>query len=81
MSPTSNAIERLAATRGVPVLEAQEFWAERAAIREYDGGVSREAAERGALEDLEIWVALWIQIKGEPGPQMALPSAHPKVWP
>ncbi len=32
--------------------DEREYWEERAAIREYDGGQSREDAERGALEDL-----------------------------
>jgi hypothetical protein len=72
MSPLSNAIESLAARYGVPVLEAQEHWAERAAIREYDGGMSREAAEAAALADTELWAKLWIALKGDGGPQLGL---------
>jgi hypothetical protein len=30
-----------------------EYWNERAAIREYDGGQSRADAERDALKDVE----------------------------
>lgn len=72
MSPLSDAIERLAARYGVPVLEAQEFWAERAAIREYEGGVSREDAEQAALGDAELWAKLWVTVKGDRGPQLGL---------
>lgn len=75
MSPTSETIERLAARHGVPAPEALEFFLERAAIREHDGGMSREAAETAALEDLAVWVKLWIQLKGEPGPQLMLKGA------
>jgi hypothetical protein len=72
MSPASETIERLAKARGVPVLEAMEFFLERAAIREFEGGMSRSEAELAALSDLELWVKLWIQLKGEPGPQLVL---------
>ena len=34
-----------------------ELWNERAAIREYDGGLSRTAAERAAYFDLKRLVA------------------------
>lgn len=72
MSPISDAIERMAQRYGVPVLEAQEFWAERAAIREYDGAMTRDAAELAAVGDVELWAKLWVQLKGEIGPQLAL---------
>lgn len=36
-------------------LEEVEFFEERAAIMEYDGGMSREEAERRALEQLLRW--------------------------
>lgn len=64
MGPTSARIESLCATHGVPVLEAQEYWAERAAIRQYDGGLSRDAAESAALGDLEVWAKLWTALRG-----------------
>jgi hypothetical protein len=76
MSPLSTAIERFAADHGVPVLEAQEFWAERAAIREYDGGLSREAAESAALQDVEVWAKLWKQLKTDPATQPVLPMGR-----
>ena len=72
MGPLSDAIERMAARYGVPVLEAQEYWAERAAIREFEGGMSREAAESAAVGDTEVWAKLWIQLKGESGAQLEL---------
>jgi hypothetical protein len=31
----------------------REFWAERAAIREFDGGMSRDEAEAAAWEDVK----------------------------
>jgi hypothetical protein len=33
--------------------EETSIFGERAAIRQYDGNVSREEAEKGALEDIE----------------------------
>lgn len=72
MSPTSNEVERLAAAHKVPVLECVEFFLERAAIREYDGGMQRDDAEREALEDARIWVQLWVRLKGGPRVQLEL---------
>jgi len=31
-----------------------EWWAERAAVREFDGGLTREAAELAAFDDLRL---------------------------
>lgn len=72
MSPMSDAIEKLARQHGVNACEALEYFLERAAIREHDGGMSRDEAEAEALKDLEIYIQLWIQLKGEPGPQLTL---------
>jgi hypothetical protein len=66
MSPTSARIEWLAATHGVPPDEALEYFLERAAIREYEGGLSRDAAENAALGDTEVWAKLWISIHTAP---------------
>jgi hypothetical protein len=33
----------------------RELFEERAAIREYDGRMPRQAAERGARQDVERW--------------------------
>lgn len=57
MSPTSARIESLASTHGVAPLDALEYYLERAAIREYDGGMSRNDAETAALADVEQWLS------------------------
>jgi hypothetical protein len=44
----------LARTLGVDVDTFVEQWQERAAIREFEGGLSRADAERAALEDLRL---------------------------
>ena len=56
MSPTSDRIESLASSHGVAPLDVLEFYLERAAIREYDGGLSRNDAETAALGDVEQWL-------------------------
>lgn len=35
--------------------DEREYWEERAAIREFHGGQSREEAEKGAWEDFYRW--------------------------
>jgi hypothetical protein len=72
MSPLSDAIERMSVRYGVPVLDAQEFWAERAAIREYEGGLSRNDAETAAIDDTETWARLWISLNASPDNQTKL---------
>jgi hypothetical protein len=42
----------LARTLGIPEDVVVEQWAERAAIREFEGGQSRADAERDALDDV-----------------------------
>jgi hypothetical protein len=59
MSPVSATIERLAAQHGCPVLHVLEFFSERAAIRQHEGGMTLEEAERLAIGDVEIWIGLW----------------------
>jgi hypothetical protein len=46
-----DAIERMRACRD-DLMDAIEHWAERAAIREFDGGLARADAERMALIDV-----------------------------
>jgi hypothetical protein len=47
--------------------EWQAFYAERAGIREYDGGQAREDAELAALEDcVAQWLAVNPPVAGEP---------------
>lgn len=48
----SAAIEALAAERCLSPLALTEMFLERAAIRQYEGGMSREYAEREALRDI-----------------------------
>lgn len=72
MSPISEAVESLAARYGVPVLEAQEYYLERAGIRQHSGGMSESEADSAAIGDLEIWAKLWISIHGDRGPQLNL---------
>jgi hypothetical protein len=43
----------LARARGLDVEAVVEAWTERAAIREYDGGQSRAAAEHDAFDDVQ----------------------------
>lgn len=56
MSPLSDRIESLAAEHDRDVLDLQEFWLERSAIREHDGGMTRDEAEQAASEDVEQWL-------------------------
>ena len=46
------AVIELARTLGIAEDVLVEQWAERAAIREFEGGQSRAEAEQGALEDV-----------------------------
>lgn len=55
MSPTSNHIERLAASHGVPAPEALEYFLSRLAVR--------DGSESAALADTEIWAKLWSTLK------------------
>lgn len=49
----ADRIERLAEVNGLSALVVKEWFEERAAIREYDGGLSRAEAEKAALADIE----------------------------
>jgi hypothetical protein len=59
MSPTSDRLELLASVHNRPVLEVQELFNERAAIRQYDGGLTRADAESAALQDVERMLEEW----------------------
>jgi len=52
-----DAVLELAASAEVDPEELLEYWNERAAIREIDGGQSREDAERDAVGDLRDLLA------------------------
>lgn len=51
-SGTPTPLALLARAHGFPVAELVEEWEERAAIREYLGGATRDVAEADALSEL-----------------------------
>ncbi len=53
MSPISDRIEALAELHCIDVLTLQEWFLERASIREFDAGIPRAKAEQLALQDVE----------------------------
>ena len=53
MSSVSQKLEALATLHDRNPLHMLEWFLERAAVRQYDGGYSRIQAERLALEDIE----------------------------
>ena len=57
MSVASIGVRFWAKERGLSTDALVEFWEERAAIREYLGGVARELAEEGAWSDLRVTFA------------------------
>lgn len=65
------AVVELAEQSGVDPDELLEWWGERAAIREIDGGQSREDAERGALDDMREMLALGAWMLERKGPRSA----------
>lgn len=54
-SDHADELERIAATSGRNTLDVLEFFLERAAIRQYDGSLSRDEAELGAMDDVRKW--------------------------
>ena len=48
-------VRTLARRFGVDEADLVERWSERAAVREYDGGMTREQAETAALADVRAW--------------------------
>jgi hypothetical protein len=67
-----SACIELAELTGVDPDELVEWWEERAAIREYDGGQPRPEAEQDALEDMRAMLELGPWIVGERrGPKSA----------
>ena len=63
-----DACIELAQALGIDISAALEHWGERAAIREFEGGLSREDAERAALDDLRAL--------HRKGPRSAASSPH-----
>jgi hypothetical protein len=64
----------LAERLGLPAETVLEQWAERAAIREYEGGQSRTDAEAGAVEDVRLALATPIVVGDRKGPRSAAPA-------
>ena len=59
MSSVSAKLETLAETHCINPLHILEWYLERAAIRQYEGGLSRAQAERLALQDVEDELNGW----------------------
>lgn len=71
-----NTCLELAERLGLAAETVLELWAERAAIREYEGGQSRADAEAAAVEDVRLALATPMVITGErKGPRSAAASA------
>ena len=65
------AVTELAERAGVEPDDLIEYWSERAAIREIDGGQSREDAEHGALDDIRELLAVGDWMLERKGPKSA----------
>lgn len=50
-------VRTLAHRYGLPEQHVIEHWSERAAVREHDGGMTRDDAERAALGDVRVHLA------------------------
>jgi hypothetical protein len=74
MSAMNECIE-LAERLGLSPESVLELWAERAAIREYEGNQSRTDAEAAAVDDVRAQLASPIVIGERKGPRSAAPAA------
>jgi len=72
------AVVELAEQAGVDVADVVEYWEERAAVREIDGGQDRAVAERGALEDIRELMAIGTWTFSRKGPRSATPVSATK---
>lgn len=70
MTPMNQCIE-LAERLGLAAEGVLELWAERAAIREYEGGQSRADAETAAVDDVRAALATPIVVGERKGPRSA----------
>jgi hypothetical protein len=61
-----DALRELATELGKSPDELVAWWEERAAIREFDGGLARDAAERAAFEDLRDELGLTTGVRKGP---------------
>ncbi len=66
---------QLAERAGVDPDELVEWWAERASVREFEGGQTRDEAELGALEDMREVLEIGPWILERRGPRSAPPTA------
>ncbi len=73
MTAMNQCIE-LAERLGLATETVLELWAERAAIREYDGGQSRADAEAAAVDDVRMALATPIVVGERKGPRSAAPA-------
>lgn len=71
------AVSSLALRYQGDVYAALELYEERAAIREYCGGVKRGAAEQGAIEDVEADLVRRFTLRAEVAPVVAAPPPRP----
>ncbi len=73
MTAMNECIE-LAERLGLSAETVLELWAERAAIREYEGGQSRADAEAAAVDDVRAAFATPIVAGERKGPRSAAPG-------
>lgn len=66
-----SACIELASRAGVDPDELVEWWEERAAVREYDGGQPRFEAESDALDDMRAMLELGPWLVERKGPKAA----------
>jgi hypothetical protein len=71
------AVIELAEQAGVDVADVLEYWGERAAVREIDGGQERSVAEHGALDDIRELLAIGTWTFERKGPRSAEPRKVP----
>lgn len=74
MTPMTECTQ-LAERLGLAVETVLELWAERAAIREYEGGQARAQAEAAAVDDVRTMLATPIVIGERKGPRSAAPAS------
>lgn len=74
MTTPAHACIELAERLGLAADPVLELWAERAAIREYEGGQSRADAEASAVDDVRIALATPIVVGERKGPRSATPT-------
>ncbi len=69
-----SAVIELAEQAGIDPADVLEYWGERAAVREIDGGQERAVAESGALDDIRELIAVGTWAFARKGPRSANPA-------